>query len=169
MIKNYLKVAIRNLVKYKVFSFINVLGLATGVAVCLLVMLYVSDELSWDRHFSDSENIYRVGLHGRLGEQELIDPITPPPMAAALIAEIPGVVSATRLQNPGFPVLRYEEKVFSEEGFAWADSNFFNVFQLQLLRGDPKTVLRHPNHLVITESVAKRYFGDDDPIGKVLN
>ena len=169
MIKNYLKVAIRNLVKYKVFSFINVLGLATGVAVCLLVMLYVSDELSWDRHFSDSENIYRVGLHGRLGKQELIDPITPPPMAAALIAEIPGVVSATRLQNPGFPVLRYEEKVFSEEGFAWADSNFFNVFQLQLLRGDPKTVLRHPNHLVITESVAKRYFGDDDPIGKVLN
>lgn len=127
MINNDLKVAIRNLVKYKVFSFINVLGLATGVAVCLLVMLYVSDELSWDRHFPDYENIYRVGLHGRLGDQELIDPITPPPMARTIISEIPGVVSATRMQNPGFPVLRYEDKVFSEEGFAWVDSNFFNL------------------------------------------
>lgn len=169
MITNYLKVAFRNLVKYKVFSFINVLGLATGVAVCLLVMLYFSDELSWDRQYPGSENIYRIGLHGKLGDQELTDPITPIPMAQALITDVPGVVSATKMFVTGFPVFRYKDKVFSEEGFTMVDSNFLNVFEIPLLRGDPNTVLRNPGQLLITESIVRKYFGDEDPIGKVMN
>ena len=169
MFKNYFNVAIRNILKHKFFSAINILGMTIGVAACLLITLYITDELSYDRFHANADRIYQVGLHGKLGGQDIRVSNTCPPMAAALVAEIPAVESATRITPLyGRPAVKYEDKILTEEKVFYADSNFFEFFSFKLLEGDMKTALKEPNSVVLTEDIARKYFGNESPINKLL-
>jgi putative ABC transport system permease protein len=169
MFKNYLKIALRNFLKHKGFSFINIFGLAIGVACCLIIVLFVFDEISFDRYHEKADQIYRVGINGYINNTAFQGVVTCSPMAQTLVREYPEVTAATRLRNFGFPVFRYEDKVYSEERVFWVDQTFFDVFTVSFLRGDMKTALAEPNTIVLTRSMAIKYFGDEDPVGKSLN
>ncbi len=169
MFKNYVKIALRNFLKHKGFSFINIFGLAIGVACCLLIVLYVLDEVSYDQYHEKADQIYRVGILGFVNNNLFHGVVTPSPMAKTLVDEYPEVTAATRLRNFGFPVFRYKDKVFSEERVFWVDQSFFDVFTVHFIKGDPKTALAQPNTIVLTRSMALKYFGDEDPVGKSLN
>jgi putative ABC transport system permease protein len=169
MLKNYYKVAIRNILKYKLFSAINILGMTIGITSCLMIILYVTHELSYDNFHPDADRIFQVGLNGKIGGQDIRVANTCPPMAAALVADIPEVADATRIaQMFGQPVIRNGEKIFTEEKVFAVDSNFFEFFGYKLKAGDVKTVLKEPNTVVLTEIMAQKYFGDENPIGKLL-
>jgi len=169
MIKNYLRVALRNLRNYKAFSLINIIGLAVGIACCVAIMLFVQDELSYDRYNKHAGQIYRPTLLGRVNGHDIISATSPAAMGPTIYHDIPDVAAYTRLHIAGFPVIRYEDKTFSEKGFFWADSTIFDVFTLPFVTGNPKTALTQPNTVVITQSTARKYFGTEDPIGKILN
>lgn len=169
MLKNYLTVAIRNILKHKFFSAINIFGMTIGVAACLLIILYVNDELSYDRFHFKADRIYQVGLHGKIGGQDIMTSSTCPPMAEALIKEVRGVEEVTRIANFwGSPVVKFEDKIFTEEKIFFVDSNFFNFFSFHLLEGDAKIALLEPNSVVLTKSVAIKYFGNANAIGKLI-
>jgi putative ABC transport system permease protein len=169
MFKNYAKIAMRNFFKHKGFSLINIFGLAIGVACCLMIVLYVLDELSFDRYHENAEQVYRVGINGFINNTRFEGVVTCSPMAQTLVQEYPEVIAATRLRNFGYPVFRYEDKVFSEERVFWVDQSFFDVFTVSFIRGDMKSALAEPNTIVLTRSMAMKYFGDEDPMGKSLN
>jgi putative ABC transport system permease protein len=131
--------------------------------------LYVTHELSYDKFHPDADRIFQVGLNGKIGGQDIRVANTCPPMAEALVADIPGVEGATRIATMfGQPVVRNGEKIFSEEKVFYVDSNFFDFFGYRLREGDIKTVLKEPNTVVLTERMALKYFGDENPIGKLL-
>lgn len=169
MLSNYFKVALRNILKYKFFSPINILGMTIGITACLLIVLYVTDELSYDRFHSKADRIYQIGLHGKIGDQDIRTSTTCPPMAEAFVKEISGVSEATRIANFwGAPIIKNGDKIFTEERVFYADSNFFSFFSFVLKEGEIKTALLEPNTVVITESMAKKYFGNESPMGKLL-
>ena len=169
MLSNYLKMAFRNLLANKSYTVVNILGLTVGMSCCFLLLLYVQDELGYDRFHEHADEIYRVVVNARLGETEMSAALSPPPMAMALQDDFPQVVQTTRLMKASGPVLlRYEERRFNEENFAYADSTFFDVFSLELLRGNSETALSKANTVLLTESTAKRYFDDVNPVGKIL-
>lgn len=171
MLRNYFKIAIRNILKHKFYSAINISGLVIGITCCLLIFIYVKDEISYDRFHANADNMYRVGLHGKIAGQELFTTNSSVPVGPTMREEIPGVESMTRL----FPITRsgsgivfkHEEKIFSEENIFYADSNFYQFFSFELIEGDRATVLKEPFSVVITETLAKKYF-DGDAIGKML-
>lgn len=172
MFKNYLKVAFRNILKYKFFSLINILGMTIGVTACLFIALYVTQELSYDRFHAQADKIYQVGLHARLGGQDIMTSTTCPPMAEAFVREIPGVEQATRLAEVwGSGVVKYEPKdlMFTEQKLFYADSNFFTFFSFKLIQGDPEKVLQEPNSVVLTRSMEIKYFGNESGMGKLLS
>lgn len=168
MFNNSLKIALRNFFKHKGFSFINIFGLAVGIACCLLIMLYVLDELSYDRYHEKAGRIYRVGLHAFLNNNPINAVVASSPLAQTLVNEYPEVEAATRARNFGFPVFRYQDKVFSEERVYWVDPSFSDVFTVRFIKGDPKTALVKPETIVLTRSMALKYFGNEDPMGKAL-
>ena len=169
MLKNNLRIALRNLRKYKAFSLINIVGLAVGTACCILIFLYVKDELSYDKFNKNANRIYRVNLQAKVNNAEINSADSPAPMGAALLNNFPEVEAYTRVRNTSFPVIRYKDKAFSEERFFFADSTFFDVFTIKFLEGNPRTALAKPNSLVLTEATARKYFGNEEPIGKILN
>lgn len=169
MLKNYFKVALRNLLKYKAYSFINVFGLASGIAICLLIFLFIQDELSYDTFHENSDRIYRAVLDGNFGGKEFIIANSPAPMAETLKRDFPEVEDAARIRAYGYPVIRYGDKVFSEERFYWADSNIFNVFTFEFVYGSKENALTEPNAVILTESTAHKYFGNENPVGKLIN
>ncbi|MCP5103611.1 MAG: ABC transporter permease, partial [bacterium] len=144
-----MKVAIRNLLKDKGTAFINIFGLSIGIACCILISLFVLDELSFDRYHENAGQIYRVRVQGIVGTNEFNVAVTCAPLAAALEREFPEVITAARFRNFGFPVIRYGEKVFSEEKFFWADPAVFDVFTIPFIKGNPKTALSKPLSVVI--------------------
>ncbi len=168
MFKTLLITAYRNMLRKPGFTIINITGLAIGLAACILILLYIADELSYDRFHEKSDRIYRITVHGVFGNNEFHSTYTAAPMAAAMLSEFPEVEYITRMMLRPQRSVRIDEKVFIEDRFFYADSSFFDVFSFELLAGDPKKVLSEPGHIVLTESTAKRYFGDEDPIGKTL-
>ncbi len=168
MLQNYLKIAIRNLLRNKTFSAINVVGLALGIATCLIIMLFVYDELSYDRFNEKADRIYRVVFKASINDGKINEANVMPPTAQVLKNDYPEVLDVTRLRSSGSPEIVYHDKKFKENSFASVDANFFQVFTLPLLKGDTKTALVQPNTAVITKELAKKYFGNEDPIGKVL-
>ncbi|MFC1550883.1 FtsX-like permease family protein [Candidatus Neomarinimicrobiota bacterium] len=168
MIKNYIKIAFRNILKHRGYSIINISGLAIGIMAFIMIMLYVRFELSYDKNNSKAEQIYRVVTRGVLNNNEFNMAVSPAPVGAAFVEEIPGVVSSTRVRNFGFPVLRSNDKVLSEELWFNVDSTFFDVFDVNFLYGDPKTALNQPFTVVITKSTAERYYGTVDAIGQIM-
>ena len=170
MLKNYLKIALRNLKKHKAYTFINVFGLAFGMACCIAIALFVRDEVSYDRFVDDADRIYRVALDVSLQGQEIRTAYTSRPLGPTLRTDFPEVEYATRLwyDPAGSMVVRYGDRRFPEEAVFFADSNFFDVFALPFLQGDPQTALRDPFTIVLTASMARKYFGEENPMGRVL-
>jgi putative ABC transport system permease protein len=168
MAGNNFKLALRHMWKHKSHVIINTLGLATGIAFFILIGLFVIHELSYDKFNEKKDRIYRLILDGKIGEQEILGSFTPAPMAAAFKEEIPEIVEAVRMDYWGEAVIRYEDKTFIEDHFALADSTFFNIFSVPLIKGNPQQALNAPHKVVITESTAEKYFGNEDPIGKML-
>jgi putative ABC transport system permease protein len=158
-------IAIRNIIRHKLYSFINITGLAIGIAVCLLVFLFVRDEVSYDRFHSNSDRIYKVIRE--VGEGNELEGVTPLPLCEALKTDFPEIeVLQTRKKNSC--VINYKENTFTEEGFCYTDPNFFKVFSFHLIKGDPNTALKNPKSVVITKDITKKYFGTEDPMGKTL-
>ncbi|HMB90320.1 MAG TPA: ABC transporter permease [Rhodothermales bacterium] len=168
MLKNYLKIALRNLRKRKGYAFINVVGLAIGMTCCLLILLYVVDELRYDRFHEHADDIYRLRVErfSSGGEAELTAAASAPMLPAAL-QDFPQIAAGARLAQRTYLVERGTER-FYEERFFWADSSMFDVFTFPFVAGNPTTALARPYSVVLTASTAKKYFGDQDPIGQVL-
>ena len=169
MFKNYFKVGIRNILKHKAFSFINVSGLAIGMATCVLIMLYVMDELSYDKHFKDGHRIYRIA--SVVQDEKWV--ANPAPMAEGLKKDFPEVEQATRLLRfPGAERMLLKDELTKKQSFEnnayYVDSTFFELFNYDFKYGNPNTALRDPNTIVISEQVAAKFFGNENPVGHVL-
>ena len=168
MFKNYLKVAWRNLLRKKVFSFINIFGLAMGLAIFTLISLYVLDELSYDHYNEHANRIYRVNTDIKINGSEFHDKDTPAPMADALVKTYPQVEQAVRISGGGDILVKKGDETLVEQHAFFADPNLFNVFTLPMVAGNPKTALSGPNSMIISASMAKKYFNTLDVIGKTL-
>ncbi len=168
MLTNYLKIAWRNLLRNKAFSAINIVGLAIGLATCLLISLFVLDELSYDRFNEKADRIVRVIFRGTMNGGQIAEATVMAPTAQTLKANYPEIQAVTRLRRGGSALFSYKDKTFKEDAVAFVDSTFFDVFTLPFRAGNPRTALTRPNTVVITQPVAQKYFGTDDPIGKVL-
>ena len=168
MIKNYLKVAFRNIRRHKGFSFINIAGLAIGLACCLLITIWVLDELSYDRFHENAANLYRVEEDQHYSGRIFYVYVTPYPLGPALKAEIPEIMDATRLVWAGGVLFKYGEHTFFEDNGRAVDPSFLKMFTYPLINGDKNSALDSPFSLIITENLANKYFGEDDPIGKVV-
>jgi len=157
------------MIHHKGFSFINIVGLAIGLAACIIILLFILDELSYDRFHEKAHRIHRITVHGVFGDNEFNSTYTPAPLAQAMLSEFPEVEKITRLMlRPQRSVRIGDDKTFIEDRFFYADSSFFEIFSFKLIAGNPKTVLSEPGNIVLTESTARRYFGDEDPVGKLL-
>jgi putative ABC transport system permease protein len=168
MIRNYFKVAFRNLNRHRVSTSINIIGLSIGLATCVLIMLFVQDELSFDRYHEKADRIVRLGINLRFNGKDSNGPTIGPSVAGDLKNEFPEVLETTRIRNRGGRFVSYANTSFKEENILYTDPGFFQVFNIRFLKGDPKTALNEPNTLVITEETARKYFGNADPIGKSL-
>jgi putative ABC transport system permease protein len=168
MIKNFFLTAFRNAFKNWTYSVINVLGLSTGLAAIIYIFLFVQFERGYDRFHENADQIYRVGVQGMMMNNEINQAITAAPMAEAMINDYPEVQSACRIRESGDWLIVYGDNKINEKEFLFADSTFFDVFSFKLLKGDPKAVLVEPRSIVMTETGAKRYFGKEDPVGKLL-
>jgi putative ABC transport system permease protein len=169
MVKNYLLIAFRNALRNKGYTLINLLGLAIGIASSIMILLFVVDELSFDRHNTHFDDIYRICIKGKIQGNEVEAALSNAPMGATLKDDYPEVEEFTRLFTfDGDPKVMYEDKVFIEENFYYADSTFFNVFTAPVLYGDPNGMLTRPNTVVLTEEIASKYFGNEDPVGRFL-
>ena len=168
MLKNYFKIAFRNLWKNKGFSAINIFGLAIGIATCLLITLYVVDELSYDRYNEKVDRIYRINVDLKFGGAEQKFAVSADPIGLTMMKDYPQVENFVRFRWYGPSVVKKGEQNIKEERIIYADSTLFDVFTLPLISGNPHTALKDPNTVVITESTARKYFNTTDVIGKVL-
>lgn len=171
MVRNYAKVTIRNFLRHKGISFINLTGLAIGMTCCILVALWIKSELSYDRYHSNAKRIVRLvkGLVSEDGSSRWYNPACPFPLAGALQNELPEakLVRFHRLFGH-IPLVSYDDKRFYEERFFFTDSTVLEIFSFPLLAGDSSTALSQPWSVLITEDMAGKYFGSEDPLGKVL-
>ena len=169
MIRNYLKIAWRNLVRNKTFSLINIVGLAIGLACFIMIALYVADELSYDRYNEKADRIYRVNSDIVFGGNKLHLAVACDPMGATLKKDYPQVEEYVRFYTSGgSKLIKKGNEFINEDRVAHADSTLFNVFTLPAIAGDTKTALNEPNTVVITASAAKKYFGSTDVVGKTI-
>lgn len=170
MLKNYFKIAWRSLLKNKLYSVINLSGLAIGLAACLIIGLYVKYELSYDRFHADADQLYRI-----YWESESPQPRTPHPMALAMVKDLPEVESATSLTpvwgpgltRPAYPV-RHGDVYFEEREVLAVDTTFFELFSFPFVQGDARSALQDPASVIITESMSRKYFGEKNPLGEIL-
>jgi len=168
MLGNFLKTGIRNLIRQKGFTLINLFGLAVGMAGFIFVLLFVNSEYSYEKFNDKADRIFRVYLDGKLGNQEIKDASTPSPMAAVLMDEYPEVELATRYKNKFKTLITYNNNKFFDEEIRWADSTFFNIFSIPILQGDKNNILNRNNTLVLTRPMAEKIFDQEDPIGKTI-
>ncbi|HEY9488758.1 MAG TPA: ABC transporter permease, partial [Chryseosolibacter sp.] len=166
MIRNYIKVAIRNLLRQKGFSFINVFGLALGISCTALIGMWVNDELSYDRFHNGYDRIYRVTA--TLPELKVHAAVSSAPLALAIKNEIPEVAEAVRITNMHRDLIQVGDIKFEEKGVIYADSNFFRVFTFPFIKGDSERALQNPEGIVITEEMAMKYFGSTDVLEKTI-
>lgn len=166
---SYLKVALRALVRQRLYTLINIVGLAMGVTTCVLILMFVQYENSYDEFHPQADRIYRLGLQGKMGDNAFTMGVSAAPMGPTLKEEFPEVIDYVRIRNAGSPALRYQDKIFSEENWWQADSSIFNIFEIPFVLGNPQNALTQPYSVVLTERMAAKYFGAENPIGKVLN
>ena len=166
MSMNFFVNAMRNMRKQRGYIVLNLVGLAIGLTSFMFITLYVINELSYDRFHKNYSNIYRLKVVGRMAGGTLDQAVTAAPMAQAMLNDYPEVLHVTRVTQLGAWLIRFGENKFNEDGVLFADSTFFNVFDFKLLRGDPKTALVRPRSMILTEKYAKKYFGNNDPMGQ---
>ena len=164
MFKNYFKIAFRNIIRHKAYSAINIAGLAIGMASSILILLWVQNELSFDRFHKNAREIYR--LTASAGDFNAA--VSPAGMAGGLKQVMPVIKGYTRLSHPSTILLENGNRKFQEKNTFYADSNFLQFFSFELLKGDPATAMQRPDGILLTADMAKKYFGQDDPIGKIL-
>ncbi|MEO9869845.1 ABC transporter permease [Ekhidna sp.] len=177
MIKNYYKVSMRSILRNKTFSFLNISGLSVGIASCILILIYVNNELSYDTYNSNYENTYRViHYYGEQGAEPNFSSLPTneyqvwgnAPAAPSMQSFFPEVHQVFRFTSDSPWLISYNGITFSETGILFADSTAFDVFDWKMLAGDPKTALVRPNTVVLTKELAKKYFGDENPVGKTI-
>lgn len=168
MLKNYLKIGGRFLIRHKGYSFINIAGLAVGMAACLLISLWVLDELSFDRFHEHADVLYRVEFYQDYSGKMFHVNVSPHPLAPVLKAEIPEIEDATRITFMGEMLFRHGDNKFFEDSIFAVDPVFFHMFTFPLAAGDVQTVLNDPFSVVVSENIAKKYFGNEHPLGKVF-
>src|SRR6185437_1554588 len=169
MLKNYLLFSFRNLWRHRGFSLLNMIGLTVGMTAFFLVFLYVCFELSYDSFHSKADRIYRIvsDVQTPTGVQHFSGP--PVPATIGMSRELPEIERTTRLSlGDNWMVIRGDNEAFETDDVALADSNFFRVFDFPLVKGDPRSALSGPANVVLSETVAKKFFGSTDPMGKVL-
>ena len=170
MIRNYFTTAVRILLKYKGYSVINVIGLAIGLAGCVLMLKYIQYEFSYDGYHEKKDRIYRLENHYERSDSEHKIAISPAPWGPALLADYPGIESMARLKLAmGRHTIKYGDKAFYGETILFADSTLFDIFTFPLLKGNPRTALVAPFTAVVSESFAREHFGETDPIGLSMN
>ncbi|MCK4794626.1 MAG: ABC transporter permease, partial [Desulfobacteraceae bacterium] len=168
MFKNYFKVALRNIIKHKGYSLINIAGLAIGLACCLFIWIWVQDELSYDKFHENAPYLYRVEENQYYSGRVYHVTVTPYPLAPALKEDFPEIAEATRYVGVGGQLLRYGEKAFFESRIRAVDPSFFRMFTFPFVKGNSDTALDDLFSVVISEEIAEKYFGEEDPIGKVI-
>ena len=168
MIRNYLKSAIRNITRNKFYSVLNILGLSIGLISTIFILLYIQDELSFDKYNKNYKRIYRLESDFRISEKHDKFAVTSVPIAPAMKMEYPEIEQYTRIVDNGNMFIRYKDKEFYEKKIYSADSSYFKVFTCEFLKGSPDKALTEPNTMVVTESFAKKYFGEANPLGEVL-
>ena len=169
LLKNYLKIALRNIKRHKTFSFINITGLVVGMTCSILIMLFIQYEISHDRYHENADRIYRILIRQPTDIYQGIDmySISPPPLKAALMNDFPEIQNAARiLRTEG--LINYKNNRYLESRFFTVDPEFLKIFTFPLTAGDPETALNEPFSILLTEEMAEKYFGNEDPIGKIL-
>ncbi|MCJ7579904.1 MAG: ABC transporter permease, partial [Candidatus Aminicenantes bacterium] len=170
MLKSYLRATLRNIKKYKGYSFINIMGLAIGMACCILILLYVFDEMSYDKFHKNHDRIYRVTRQW-LNEDGVINlhlGHVAPPVGPSLKNDFPEIVHAVRIIGAGGLLVGRDGNFFEEPRFFFAEEDLFNVFSYEMIAGDPTTALRNPMTIVITQEMAQKYFGTENPLGQSI-
>jgi len=170
MFQNYMKVTLRTIRRHKGFSFINILGLAVGMACVIIILLWIQYELSFDTHHEKAKNIFRVAIgnepEGKTAQEKLV--VTPPALSPALLADFPEISASARLSRGGGEKLfSYEDKYFLESCYA-VDPSFFDMFTFEFLEGNASTVFSDPYAIVLSEKMSKKFFGNQDPLGKII-
>lgn len=168
MFKNYLKVAVRSLFKNKFYSLLNISGLAIGVAACLMITLFVLDEVSYDKYYKKADRIYRMKANGAMNGNAFDIAVVGPSVGETMLADLPQVENYGRFRQNGSPFIKHGDNVFKEEKFVWADNAILDIFDFQMLEGDVTSALLEPRALVMSESAAKKYFGDEPALGKIV-
>lgn len=166
MIRSYFKVTYRNLLRQKSFAFINIFGLAIGLACSILIGLYVKHEYSYDKFNKDHDRLYRVILDFKMGTNTMSGPLSPAPLAPEILRQLPEIESAVRIRHQGNKAIRTDNRTFYIDKFFYADSNFFELFNVSFISGNPKTALIRPNTAIITESTSLNLFGTTNSVGK---
>jgi len=166
MLRNYLKIAFRNLLRHKAFSFINIAGLAIGMACSILILVWVQHELSYDKFHSNADHMYRITAN--LSELDVHAAVSSAPLAEASQNVIPEIKSTLRISGYNTDLLQVDDRMFEEKRILYADSNFLQFFSFRLVQGDPETALRQPEGILITQAMAKKYFGDESAVGKMI-
>jgi putative ABC transport system permease protein len=165
---NYFKTAWRNIRKNKLFSAINIIGLSTGIGLCFIIMLYVQDELGYDKFNKNADRIVRVIFQANINGGKINESVVMAPVAQSMKNDFPEVQDATRLHRYGSSKVVYKDKAFKDDEAAFVDPNFFSIFTLPMIEGDEKTALAQPHTIVLTQKTAEKYFGKEDAIGKTL-
>ena len=166
---NYLKIMIRNIRFSKGYTFINICGLSIGLTAFLLILLFVRDELAYDRFHERGHRIGRVILHRNQNGEDEKYAITYDPLGKALTADIPEIEEAACFNFMGGGIIRVGDKLMSEGPFAFTDPSFFRMFSFHFIKGDPNTALDKPNAVVLSQDMAEKCFGDEDPMGKTIH
>ncbi len=168
MLTNYLRIAFRSLLRSKFFSLINILGLAIGICSFLLIIFFVQDEVSYDKHLPYADRMYRIDMTGRFGGNEFNIAVVSGAQGPQMKEDFPEIEDYVRFRTRGYLLVKYGEDIYKEESTAYVDANVFEFFGINLISGDAATALLEPKTMVITQELASKYFGEEDPIGKIV-
>ncbi|MBG0858602.1 MAG: ABC transporter permease, partial [Bacteroidales bacterium] len=168
MLNNLIKYSLRSFKRQRSYIIINILGLSIGIVCSLLIALFVRNEASYDKFNTKKDRIFRLILNGKIGGQEVTASSTSAVIGPTMLKEFPEIEDFLRMSKRAPTVIEYNNQPFTEDHLVEADSSFFNFFSIPILKGDPKNLLNSPRKLVLAESTAKRLFGDENPIDKIL-
>ena len=168
MLRNLLKTAVRHILKHFGYSILNILGLTLGISSALFLIIYISDEVSYDRYHEKADRIYRVSSKITEPDDQFTWNVAQIPFGPQVVQDYPEVQSFVRFINMPRALYKFEDKEYNEENFYYVDSTLFDIFTYEIIRGEVKKAISEPNKIVLTEKIAARYFGDTDPVGKTL-